>query len=582
MKIKTILFFFIFLTFAYTIKAQDIIIDGDVNTEKYPEISFSINYYHPDEKKSDVFKLTENGAERKLTVVSKKNTVDSLKDKVILVLFENMAHSSYTANKSLYQNILEGTLPNFVNAGDKINVVTFDRDHGDGSNILKPILDEYTDDVDLLTKKINEIQTQTNSWSSAKGSDLYLAIDEGLKQLNKKYPNKNTFLLVFSGGYNNEASNNNSTEPLKDLSKKYKTPIYMMQTQTWEHRSLATLCENTYGKHHIIKEVSQAQDTLNNFMQNAVTRRMGFKYIISFKTEEKNDSKQHSFELYVEKSEVVKGTYTVVCTDFYCWITQNYILLIIIIFVVVSLIAALIFVNKKNKLRQSKIIEEQEKDRERQAEDDRRRQRTESKKQEEEKLWLQSETENTLEAYKGYISQYSEGLYVAKAKNKINEIEKNIAEDNEWKNIKQKDSITVYESYIRNGGKYKSEALVEIKRLQNLEIAEKDNELKLMKEMKFLGQLPRIIYEINGKFYNCEINKPKVFFGRGQENNYQIDSQFLSNQHFLIFFENRNYYIKDLKSTNKTYLNGDQITGTALLNDRDVIIAGPVKFTFQR
>ena len=64
----------------------------------------------------------------------------------------------------------------------------------------------------------------------------------------------------------------------------------------------------------------------------------------------------------------------------------------------------------------------------------------------------------------------------------------------------------------------------------------------------------------NGTGSKVEINVPEFVIGRqADEVNYHIDNSHISRKHTVIIRNNNQFYLKDLESKNKTYLNGFEI-----------------------
>ncbi|HOK18767.1 MAG TPA: FHA domain-containing protein, partial [Caldisericia bacterium] len=71
-----------------------------------------------------------------------------------------------------------------------------------------------------------------------------------------------------------------------------------------------------------------------------------------------------------------------------------------------------------------------------------------------------------------------------------------------------------------------------------------------------------------------------LVIGRGKNCNIQVEDPTVSRQHAVIYFKNNNYYIKDLKSENGTFVNDKKVDET-ILKPNDVIGIGKylVEFT---
>lgn len=73
-----------------------------------------------------------------------------------------------------------------------------------------------------------------------------------------------------------------------------------------------------------------------------------------------------------------------------------------------------------------------------------------------------------------------------------------------------------------------------------------------------------------------------ISIGRSQENDIVINDTFVSHEHACITKDKHDYWLKDLDSTNFTYLNNDRIVGQVLLKSGDLIKIGAVTFKFAR
>ena len=81
-----------------------------------------------------------------------------------------------------------------------------------------------------------------------------------------------------------------------------------------------------------------------------------------------------------------------------------------------------------------------------------------------------------------------------------------------------------------------------------------------------------------------ELDKPEVRIGRDPESDIYIDDGVVSTEHAVIeakgdVQDSPDFYIKDLGSTNSTFVNGEQIT-TKKLEHNDIIRVGWNNFKF--
>jgi two-component system, cell cycle response regulator len=74
------------------------------------------------------------------------------------------------------------------------------------------------------------------------------------------------------------------------------------------------------------------------------------------------------------------------------------------------------------------------------------------------------------------------------------------------------------------------------------------------------------------------ISKNALLIGRSEEANIRIDyDNFCSRKHALLFWENKKCMIKDLKSTNGTFVNDKRISKPTILTEGDIVRLGTTK-----
>jgi hypothetical protein len=72
-----------------------------------------------------------------------------------------------------------------------------------------------------------------------------------------------------------------------------------------------------------------------------------------------------------------------------------------------------------------------------------------------------------------------------------------------------------------------------------------------------------------------------IYLGRNEQNGIILDDTFVSHEHASIYRDQHGYWLTDLHSTNKTYLNGQPIAEATLLKNGDLIKIGAVTFSFK-
>ncbi len=82
--------------------------------------------------------------------------------------------------------------------------------------------------------------------------------------------------------------------------------------------------------------------------------------------------------------------------------------------------------------------------------------------------------------------------------------------------------------------------------------------------------------EEKGRF---DITESPVFIGRDKGMDIRLDDSSVSREHAVLFFYDNRFYIRDLKSTNGTLVNGKRVEQVAL-NYKDLIQLGKCSLRF--
>ncbi|GAA3614872.1 FHA domain-containing protein [Flavivirga amylovorans] len=136
-----------------------------------------------------------------------------------------------------------------------------------------------------------------------------------------------------------------------------------------------------------------------------------------------------------------------------------------------------------------------------------------------------------------------------------------------------KDTESLNGIYI-NGEKIVPNVLIEISENDKINIGSKSLMIALGGN-KALEQPPKVHNQIPENEISKlkeKIKKNKVLsIGRLVSNDIVIDDPTVSRQHAKLSYENNQYFIEDLSSKNKTYLNGNEIKNKTKFGDNDVI-----------
>ena len=524
---KTILtrIIILLLFFSTNSFSQNIVLKQDVNTEHFPNISFKINIFNPETKSKEAFKVLENGVPVDFDLES---STPEVKDpsKVVLILFEDMYRQEKDYQRRSFKLILQNSLPQTVNSDDLFNVAVFDRNR-DGSTPLRFLSDSFTNDANELIERLKKYNKPLDRFNSQKSSDLYNAINDGLLYLNKNFEGKNKMLVVLSGGKNLELSNYNSLGDLVILARKYKIPVYSVQYMVYEHENIDALAQNSYGKYFHVQGTYKlsgdhspqtAADSLTVFLNNAVQRLQGKDYTISYNSSFEKDGKLHLITIKTDGAEDNISFKSPVC-DYVCWFNKNKTLALSILGGFLLFLILLFFLIRNNRKKRKEIM----------------------KLKEEAVLKKIAQQEHELQEQKQKASMLEQKTI--EAQRKLEEEKKQLLLEEEKKR--------------------------------------KEEELKkIIKEMKAVNGFSKLkIVLPNGEVFDWLIEKPEITVGRSDDNDLQLKDQTVSSHHFKISYNNHEYYIKDLNSSNGIVINGKRVESAKLQNNVAFQV-GKVKILF--
>jgi len=539
-KLKITLFFILTVLFAFS---QQIGKVSKVNVDKFPKVEFTLNLYKPDAKENKDFEIFENQQKIQFTF-SRTNAPIADTQKHILILFEDMTHTSHALQREYFQYVLENSLPKFVNKGDKVNIAVFDRNRGSETS-LRFLLENYTDDVELLKNAANTFRSIYDEHSNQKSSELYDALDDGMADLHEKFPNKNTFILELSAGFNLSANNAITQEGLIATSREYRIPIYSVYYNIYDNRTDNDYAEKSFGLFFLSdksrNDKDAAKEKVIEFMTNALKRHYGFNYTFSYDTKVEQDGKLHTVSIKVD-GQAIEEKFQAPACDIAYFIKKNTILVILILIVIISFIIGLVLLKKKKK---------------------------------EKELALQAEKE----------AQQTEKLRqieIQRQKDKEEQVKKQELQQLENKRLEQK-MREEREEQLRFQQRLEAEKLAEQRqREQHLLDKQQEEQIKrLTEEMRNnRGGFPSLKIVSHGLNKDFVINKPIISFGREKHlNDFFLQEPTVSGKHFEIQYFGGDYFIQDVGSTNGTKINGMAVRRHKLKHN-DIIQAGKAQMMF--
>ena len=103
--------------------------------------------------------------------------------------------------------------------------------------------------------------------------------------------------------------------------------------------------------------------------------------------------------------------------------------------------------------------------------------------------------------------------------------------------------------------------------------------VRLSKDSPVLAHL--VAMNANAGLQDYSLSTSSLRIGRRESNDIVIDEEHVSEQHANILYEEGQFWIEDLRSTNGTYVNGKCIEDKVALKNEDLIKIGTMIFKFK-
>jgi hypothetical protein len=111
-------------------------------------------------------------------------------------------------------------------------------------------------------------------------------------------------------------------------------------------------------------------------------------------------------------------------------------------------------------------------------------------------------------------------------------------------------------------------------------IEKKSTVTKIIEPKEKPSSQPYLLLRVGDSQKDFPLTKLEIKIGRAKQNDIVVPDLNVSRKHALIIKTDRGYLLKDLESTNGTYLNGERIT-EKFLKHNDFIKIGNATFTFK-
>ena len=532
---KSIYTFIAILLFTFNgISQSSNILFKNISTSRWPTVDGKLWVRNPDgiDKKEVYF--IENGKKIKIDVPTKfdkSDTVAPNKALVFILLHNPRDFYQLTWHKGVLKAAIDKA---DIKKGDQITVFYFNNERND--KFLYPESWKFSDDKEVLKKMVDDLKPGVYDYAPSASSDcnstgkhlIRHAAREAMELLVAKV-DKRLARGVFIMADDLMCQSIAEREAL-DVAEKNNIATYAITfNKAGSTNFIKGLCEDTYGKYY--KNDKNTADSaavkLVEFINNFNKRHAGVEYKVSYISSiENKDGSSKSIKIECDE---IKSDFTlnVPKKSLFENIQAN---ILWILLVVILLVLAIYVFQTNNKKKQAEIerikrendIAIQELDRKRQMDEEEGRKREDENQQ---------------------------------------RIQQQI-QDQERKRMQEEQRRRQEEEAVKRTS------------------TDAANREMLIAQMREKGNFPWIEFTGPNGSGRYELHVPETIFGRDKTQvEFALEHPTVSKKHFTIYFKDYKYYIRDLNSTNGTFLNSYKVTESQL-NHGDLINVGDVTVNF--
>lgn len=342
---QLLFFFFIFIWSVFLFAQPQRGLNDNYITEKFPEISFVWNSPDPTALDKNAFVLTdenENTIDFQISVMPKENTKYK---KSILFLWEDMkSHSMQSENTR--RMLVDFFSKTSFDQSTSFNVAAFSRKSDSENNVLKLLSQSFTSDVNKLASAVFDYETSSRVFGMnehPKETDLYLAINEGIKLLKKEPSDHIGIIVVVTAGLNMKAAGaSTELETVRKNAVEAGIPVYVVKYHqiAGDTPEINSLAEGTFGQVVLLTDnkVDGTVAALQNLYGHLDENCSGQNYKFTFTTTAKRDGKPHRLRLSVNKVPQLIPPFTAPSMTFGLWIKEHIVLFILFVLLLIGII----------------------------------------------------------------------------------------------------------------------------------------------------------------------------------------------------------------------------------------------------
>lgn len=354
--IQLILFVFVFqiTNGQTTVKELEKNIESDFTD--FPKSTIKIwtrsrNVFNPQE-----VGVLENGI--KAAQVGVKNLDSAYKpiprNKYVLILVQNHYQSKGAIQRYFFKSVLSQGLSGKIKKGDKYLIATFDW-YRNGKYLFFPGGTNFTDDFETLYETIGAISSPGNLSNTQQGSDIYNAIDEGLKFFSNIKDTIPKNILLLSDDFPNIVSNVQPST-IAEKSVQMDIPIYgISHNMGYSRYNLIMqnqICDPSNGDYFLSgnNDPDEAGTVLGSFVNDMNRNSLGIFRTITFTSNVKKTGEKLPIKVEL-KDYPVRDFEVRYPFNLLEWIQEKPLLFVLCIAGLVILVSLIVFLFKKIKKR---------------------------------------------------------------------------------------------------------------------------------------------------------------------------------------------------------------------------------------
>ena len=546
---RKMLFSFLGLLMFFPSFAQEV---GNFNTEKFPEVSFTLKSNNPEVLTINQVRVFEEGVQDTVMAfeVTKAQTLPAIKN--VLFLWDFRLEGSFVSE--LLFDFFNGMMATGQTSDSlKMNVAVFMRDE-EGNPTCYPLLASFTADLEDLRNNVVEKQSEkdeeknsktkskdknkTKTKKSTASSDILWALEQAINQIKTLHPDEAKAIVLCTDGKNN-ADTGSETTPLINRAIENRIQIYVVNVAGGELGETfgGNIASRTYGlclssegsfdtkkeraaeNKRAIEKQKQKQkqvpypflfeenETITAWVNNLPQRWVGNTYLVKFKSRFPKIGQRKDIKVQLT-DETFRTSYDIPKYVFADWIRDHRALFWILLLVVIAGIATGLFFF----IRYLRDVAADKREEEEQLEAERKR-----LKQEQETLRRK--------------------LDVAENEQRRRQEQEKARE----KAAKRQEEI---------------DALNALMRSKNVRA--------------------RVMVSTMTGAYEYQIATAENTIGSADDNTIVIEDQTVSRHHAVLYFNGENFGIRDLRSTNGLVMNGFRVDDLKLRNGDSVSLGNAV------